>query len=76
MVAIVSARHLRYERLNQRLERPLTPAEAEERDLREIETLEKGGPIAIADYTLLNDRQPEDLLVALDALCEALDFYP
>lgn len=76
VVAIVSARHLRYERLAQRPERPLTPTEAEARDYREIEKLEKGGPIAIADYTLLNNAAPEDLLGALDALTDSLGFYP
>jgi dephospho-CoA kinase len=76
VVAIVSARHLRYQRLAQRAERPLTPQEAEARDHREIEMLEKGGPIAIADYTLLNDGAPEDLLRALDALTDRIGFYP
>jgi dephospho-CoA kinase len=76
VVAIASPRHLRYERLARRPERPLTAEEAEERDYREIEMLEKGGPIAIADYTLLNDSTPEELLRALDALTDALGFYP
>jgi dephospho-CoA kinase len=76
VVAITSARALRYRRLANRSERPLTPEEAERRDYAEIETLEKGGPIAIADYTLLNDLQPNDLLAALDALVERLNFRP
>jgi len=76
VVAIVSARHLRYERLAQRPERPLTPQEAEARDYREIEKLEKGGPIAIADYTLLNNTTAEDLLRALDALTDGIGFIP
>jgi len=76
VVAIASSRHLRYARLAQRPERPLTPEEAEERDFREIVTLEKGGPIAIADFTLVNDGAPEVLLGALDALTNRLGFYP
>ncbi len=76
VVAIISARHLRYERLARRPERPLTPAEAEERDFNEIEKLEKGGPIAIADYTLLNNRGPDELLRELDTLRKAIRFYP
>ncbi|NWG16426.1 MAG: AAA family ATPase [Chloroflexi bacterium] len=76
VVAIISARDQRYRRLTDRPERPLTPEEAERRDHQEIETLEKGGPIAIADYTLLNDDQPEDLLAALDALVEKLGLKP
>jgi dephospho-CoA kinase len=73
VVAVVSARRLRYARLSSRVERPLTPEEAERRDYQEIEKLEKGGPIALADYTLLNDGTPEDLLVSLDALVQSLD---
>ena len=76
VVAIVSPRHLRYQRLATRAERPLTSGEAEARDYREIETLEKGGPIAIADYTLVNDKNTEDLLQALDALTDQLQFHP
>ena len=76
VVAVVSPRHLRYQRLHQRKDRPFSLAEAEARDYREIETLEKGGPIAIADYTLLNDRSPEALLRQLGDLCAQLDFHP
>ncbi|MCB9449820.1 MAG: AAA family ATPase [Anaerolineaceae bacterium] len=76
VVAITSPRWLRYHRLTTRQERPLTPEEAERRDYQEIERLEKGGPIAIADYTLINDQQPEDLLAALDDLVTALAFQP
>jgi hypothetical protein len=35
--------------------RPLTEAESNSRDIAEIENLNKGGPIAIADYLLVND---------------------
>lgn len=76
VIAIVSPRHLRYARLATRPERPLTRAEAEQRDIREIDTLEKGGPIAIADYTLVNDGAPEHLLQSLDALTDQLGFLP
>ena len=68
VVAIVSARQRRYRRLGQRSQRPLDAAAAEARDLREITTLEKGGPIAIADHTLLNDTTSAALTDALDAL--------
>jgi dephospho-CoA kinase len=76
VVAIICSRPRRYERLAQREERPLTASEAEERDFQEIEKLEKGGPIAMADYTLLNDGDPQALLEQLDALLEQLHFYP
>ncbi len=72
VIAIVSPRHKRYERLANRPERPLTREEAEERDFNEIESLEKGGPIAIADYTLVNDGEIEALLARLDEIVDAL----
>lgn len=72
VVAIVSARQRRYRRLGQRPQRPLDTAAAEARDLREITTLEKGGPIAIADHTLLNDGTPAALTEALDFLLRQL----
>ena len=76
LVAVAAPRRLRYERLAARPVRPLTPAEAQRRDLQEIEKLEKGGPIAIADYTLLNDGSPDDLLGQLDGLLVRLRFTP
>ena len=76
LVAIAAPRHLRYRRLAARSDRPLTPSEARERDLLEIERLEKGGPIALADYTLLNEGAPADLLGKLDGLLDALGFTP
>lgn len=76
VVAITAPRWLRYARLASRPERPLTAVEAEVRDYQEIENLEKGGPIAIADFTLVNDGEPEDLLAALDALVGELAFQP
>jgi dephospho-CoA kinase len=72
VIAIITPRSLRYSRLAQRKERPLTPQEAETRDWQEIEALEKGGPIAIADYSLANDKNPDDLLAALDDLLDEL----
>jgi dephospho-CoA kinase len=72
VVAIAAARHLRYERLANRDIRPLTADEAQARDFQEIEKIEKGGPIAIADYTLVNDGSSEKLLQQLDTLLEQL----
>jgi dephospho-CoA kinase len=34
--------------------RPATEEQAKKRDYAEIENLEKGGPIAMADYTIIN----------------------
>ncbi len=45
----------RYERLSRREVRPLSKEEAWSRDRAEIENLNKAGPIAMADYTIINE---------------------
>jgi dephospho-CoA kinase len=74
VVAVVSPRHLRYHRLTQRVVRPLTATEAHQRDIAEIEHLEKGGPIAIADHYVINDGSLEELHEKLAILTEDLSF--
>lgn len=46
---------VRYERLAHRAVRPLTLEESKSRDIAEIEKLNKGGPIANADFLIKND---------------------
>lgn len=66
MIAIIATRSLRYSRLNVRDFRPLTNEEAESRDISEIENLAKGGPIAMADYFILNDSTKENYINSLE----------
>lgn len=75
VVAVYAERALRYARLAERAERPLTEAEARDRDYQEIERIEKGGPIAIADYTLLNNTTSAALLHDLDGLLTRINFH-
>ena len=72
VIAIVADRKLRHQRLAKRPVRPLSSDEASKREISEIENLEKGGPIAIADYTLTNNDEPEKLIETLTALLEHL----
>jgi dephospho-CoA kinase len=72
VIAIFAPKHIRYERLQNREVRPLTYQEAESRDFAEIENLEKGGPIAIADYTIQNAGSLERLYSEVDSLLESL----
>lgn len=74
LIAAVTPRHLRYDRLGKRAIRPLTPAEAHSRDIAEIENLEKGGPIAIADHYIINDGSAEDFYAKLDAAAKLVEF--
>jgi dephospho-CoA kinase len=68
IIAIVADRQLRHKRLASRPMRPLTDEEVTKREYAEIENIEKGGPIANADYTVLNDATSEELLSNLDAI--------
>jgi len=61
VVAVWSSPKTRYARLTSRLDRRLTLEEAASRDKTEIENLDKGGPIAMADFTIINEYSLEDL---------------
>ena len=61
VVAVWASPETRYARLSNRSVRPLTPAEAAGRDRTEIENSNKGGPIALADHTLINEGSLSDL---------------
>jgi dephospho-CoA kinase len=74
VVAIVAPRQLRYSRLMHRPERPFTKQQAQERDISEIEEIEKGGPIAMADYYVLNDGTLENLHQQLKKILVEIDF--
>lgn len=75
VVAIVTPKHLRKQRLAKRPERPMTSAEVDERDWTEIENLEKGGPIAIADYYIHNDGNFEYFDKQIDDALSHIEFY-
>ncbi len=74
VVAVVTPRHLRYHRLSIREVRPLTSTEAYDRDQSEIENLEKGGPIALADYYVINNGSIEHFNDELELLANETDF--
>jgi dephospho-CoA kinase len=61
VVAVWSSPATRHKRIGSRRERPLTEEEAVSRDRAEIEKVNKGGPIAMADFTLTNESSLENL---------------
>ncbi len=61
VVAVWASPFTRYARLKSRTNRPLTPEVSLSRDRAEIENLNKGGPIAMADVTILNEASPKEL---------------
>lgn len=68
-IAVVVDKKLRYDRVAIRPDRPFGTAAIRERDRSEIENLEKGGPIAAADYYILNNGTVEE---TTDRLAEIL----
>jgi len=75
VLAVYSPPSLRYDRLVKRTllasdkdlrNRPATLESAKARDYAEIENIEKGGPIAMADFTLLNTGSVGELLNSLE----------
>lgn len=74
VVAIVAPRKLRHRRLAVRPERPFTAKEAMERDWSEIENLEKGGPIAIADHFIVNNGDLDHFHDQIDTALENIEF--
>lgn len=73
VVCVYAERLVRYDRLAKRQVRPLTIEQAKVRDIAEIEKLNKGGPIAMADYLLENNNDNiEELYKKIDELFNRL----
>lgn len=72
VVAIYSSSRERYRRLAGRSVRPLTASEAMSRDHSQIVNLHQAGPIAMADWTAINNASRKNLFSQLDALIKFL----
>jgi len=73
IVAVWTSPRMRYERLMNRSERKLTIEEAISRDREEIEDIDKGGPIAMAEFTIINDSSLEELEQTVDRVITELE---
>lgn len=72
MLAVYASPKTRIARLANRPERPLTAKETEERDFSQIENLHQAGPIARADFTVMNESTIEDLHKLIDEVLDQL----
>lgn len=68
VISIHASPTVRHKRLETRKERPIAQGKSRERDHREIELMEKGGPIAMADYVIVNESSVEEFYSALDKI--------
>jgi dephospho-CoA kinase len=83
VVAIYASPETRYQRLEERAKRhhddkafkyrSFSREEARKRDYAEIENIEKGGPIAMADFTIVNEGSLEELYRNVDCLIQELE---
>lgn len=75
-IAAVNPKHVRYERVVARKDahRPYTLEQIQLRDIEEIENLEKGGPIAFADYYIANAKDIDEFREQTDALMHELGY--
>lgn len=74
-IAVVAPKHRRYGWLKHRHDdRPQSPEVSAERDYNEIESLNKGGPIAAADFFVSNDGSVEQFTKQLDAIARDIEF--
>lgn len=60
LICVVTNKKIRYERISVRPDRPFNSEEVVKRDVSEIENLAKGGPIAFADYFIINNKDIND----------------
>jgi dephospho-CoA kinase len=72
VVAVWASPKTRYERLARRSQRGLALPDAAGRDRAEIENLNKGGPIAMADFTILNESSLADLKIQVERVIRQL----
>ena len=70
LVCVVVDKKIRYKRVAIRPERPFDEEAIKYRDLSEIENLYKGGPIAYADYYILNNSDKDAEIERLKEILE------
>ncbi len=66
LLCVVTDKRIRYDRVAVRPDRPFDKKAIIDRDLSEIENLYKGGPIAFADYYILNNGSKEETIKQLE----------
>lgn len=73
VLAICTSPETRISRLMDRPIRPLTKEELISRDYAQIENLHQAGPIARADWTIINEGEKRDLYLELDKIIEKIN---
>jgi len=72
VLAVCASPAQRSKRLQARALRPLAPEEFESRDISQIENLHQAGPIARADFTVVNEGERSELFKNIDIIISKL----
>ena len=73
LVCVCTDKKIRYNRVSKRKVRPLNHEEIIKRDVAEIENSAKGGPIAFADYYILNNGDLNAFYKRLEEILDEID---
>ena len=73
LICVVTNKNIRYDRVSKRIDRPFDNEAIKYRDISEIENLYKGGPIAYADYYILNNKSKEETINQLEEILKEMD---
>ncbi len=72
LICVITDKELRYKRVSNRPDRAFNKDAIIYRDISEIENLAKGGPIAYADYYILNNGTIDDELTRLKEILKKI----
>lgn len=72
LLAVYASPKTRIKRLIKRTIRSLSPTQLKSRDRAEIENLNKGGPIAMADYTIVNEGDLKSLKKVVESVWQRI----
>lgn len=75
VIAVLASRSTRHRRLSKRPLKPFTSEEAKKRDWDEIENIQKGGPIAVADFYIINESNIDDFTKNVEEVIQQAKFY-
>ena len=73
LICICCDKDIRYERIAKRIDRPFNHDEVIKRDLTELENLNKGGPIAYADYFINNNGDLDHYINRLEVIINKIE---
>lgn len=73
LVCVCTDKKIRYNRVESRPDRPFNHEDIIKRDIAEIENSAKGGPIAFADYYILNNGNLSDFYKRLEEILESIE---